>query len=236
MVEVSLISTMPAYLVVTVKSWNVKMFQDRTPDLPGQWHLITDKRELNYDRLLQLDPDYIFFPHWSWIVPKDIVERFNCVCFHMTDVPYGRGGSPLQNLIVRGHKDTKLTALKMDEGVDTGPVYMKRDLSLQGSAAEILDRAGHLTWEMIEAIVKTHPVPVAQSGEPTEFKRRKPEEGHIPLDASPQQIYDYIRMLDGEGYPPAFIDFGGWRLKFTDAHLSDNHVSAAVTFERRDDL
>ena len=97
------------YLVCTIKSWNIDAFKERTPDFPGNWHLMSDKDELAMDKLKEINPRYIFFPHWSWIVPEDILNAYECVCFHMTDVPYGRGGSPLQNLIIRGHKDTKLT-------------------------------------------------------------------------------------------------------------------------------
>ena len=63
----------------------------------------------------------------------------------MTDLPYGRGGSPLQNLIIRGHRDTQLTALKCEENVDEGPVYAKTPLSLSGSAEEILARGAGAT-------------------------------------------------------------------------------------------
>jgi len=55
----------------------------------------------------------------------------------MTYMPYGRGGSPLQNLIVRGYRHTKLTALRMVEEFDAGPVYLKEDLCLEGNAEEI---------------------------------------------------------------------------------------------------
>ena len=61
--------------------------------------------------LEKINPDWIFFPHWSWIIPKSIYEKYTCVIFHMTDVPYGRGGSPLQNLIIKGHKSTLLSAI-----------------------------------------------------------------------------------------------------------------------------
>jgi len=37
-----------------------------------------------------------------WIILKEIFENYEIILFHMTDLPYGRGGSPLQNLIVRG--------------------------------------------------------------------------------------------------------------------------------------
>ena len=42
----------------------------------------------------------------------------------MTDLPFGRGGSPLQNLIVRGYKETMLSAIKCVGEVDAGPIYI----------------------------------------------------------------------------------------------------------------
>ena len=60
--------------------------------------------ELTRAALEQAKPRYVFFPHWSHIIPEDIHGAFECVIFHMTDLPFGRGGSPLQNLIARGIK------------------------------------------------------------------------------------------------------------------------------------
>lgn len=109
--------------------------------------------------MLKANPKYIFFLHWSWKVPLEIINNYECVCFHMTDVPYGRGGSPLQNLVVRGHRRTKLTALRMTEDFDAGPVYLKKDLTLGGNAEEIYIRACYLSAEMIHRIVLEHPKP-----------------------------------------------------------------------------
>jgi methionyl-tRNA formyltransferase len=54
---------------------------------------INNENELT-NMLNSYSPEYIFFIHWNWIVSKDIISRYNCVCFHMTNLPYGRGGSP----------------------------------------------------------------------------------------------------------------------------------------------
>lgn len=227
---------MKNYLVCTIKSWNVNAFAELTPGFHGKWHLISDKDELTLERLEEIRPRYIFFPHWSWIVPDEILEAYECVCFHMTDVPYGRGGSPLQNLIVRGHQDTKLTALRMTQELDAGPVYKKTDLSLDGTAAEILERAGRISYAMMKDISENEPVPVPQKGEPTIFKRRTPEMGAIPADASLEQIYDYIRMLDGEGYPAAYINHGPYKIEFSKAKISENELTARVSFKKKDGL
>ena len=99
----------PAYAVAALHPWNIEAFHRRQGTLPGEWHLISTRDELTLERLDSLKPRYVFFPHWSWKVPDDIVDGFECVCFHMTDLPFGRGGSPLQNLIIRGHSETRFT-------------------------------------------------------------------------------------------------------------------------------
>ena len=86
----------------------------------GRWIYVERPRRL-VSVLAKNRPRYIFFPHWSWMVPRAVWEKHECVCFHMTDVPYGRGGSPLQNLILKGHTKTKITALRMVGELDAGP-------------------------------------------------------------------------------------------------------------------
>lgn len=92
----------------------------------------------------------------------------------MTDLPFGRGGSPLQNLIVRGINETQLTALRCVAALDAGPIYMKRRLSLFGTDEEILLRASKLTEEMIESIVSEQPTPQPQVGGADKFRSAHP--------------------------------------------------------------
>jgi methionyl-tRNA formyltransferase len=102
------------YAIATSRPWNeimARRLQERTGH---DFHLINRKDDLSLEKLSELKPRYIFFPHWSYIVPEEIFNSFECVIFHMTDLPYGRGGSPLQNLIQRGHRETKISALLLD--------------------------------------------------------------------------------------------------------------------------
>jgi methionyl-tRNA formyltransferase len=172
---------------------------------------------------------YVFFPFWSHKVPKEITDNYECVCFHMADLPYGRGGSPLQNLILRGHTETVITALRMTDEMDAGPVYMKRPMHLKGSAQEIYNRAAILIKDMMQDIARTEPIPVPQVGEVVTFKRREPWESEIPghlLHGRPHQLYDFIRMLDADGYPKAFIRKGNAHIQFIDAECDDHSVTA----------
>jgi len=217
-----------AYLVLGCKPWNRRAYDEQVSRLPGKWAFMGAPDELKAEAVRALAPRYIFVLHWSWKVPPEIYRNFECVCFHMTDVPYGRGGSPLQNLIVRGHRETRLTALRMVEEFDAGPVYLKEPLSLAGSAEEIYLRATHLAVRMIDRMVKEQPVPKPQQGEPVTFRRRKPEESAIGAPASLEGLYDFIRMLDAEGYPHAFLDHAGFRFEFGRAVLYDGRIVADV--------
>lgn len=216
------------FVVAAIGDWNQRMFDSLCGRLPGQWHFAAEPSAL--ENLLEregLQPRYIFFPHWRWMVPDSILDRFECVCFHMTDVPFGRGGSPLQNLIARGHKTTRLTALKMCKQLDAGPVYLKRPLRLDGPAHAIYERTSALSWEMIEQIITENPTPMPQKGKSTEFRRRTPDQSLLADGKTLGQIYDHVRMLDAPGYPKAFIETEDYRIEFDSAELSESSVQAS---------
>jgi len=193
---------------------------------------ISTKEGLNDDVLSSLNPLWIFFPHWSWKIPKQIHEKYNCVIFHMTDLPFGRGGSPLQNLIVRGYKQTMLSAIKCVSEIDAGPIYKKVPLSLEGTAEDILKRAAVLMGEIIVFIIEKNPMPSEQIGEVVTFKRRRMEEGDICNLQNIDQVYDFIRMLDAENYPHAFLQTKYLRFEFVDAHLETDYIEAKVVIRR----
>lgn len=222
------------YIVAAIGDWNKALFDKYVTKLSGNWAYVSTPIELDTKLSAGFAPKYIFFPHWRWIVPVEIFTEFECVCFHMTDVPYGRGGSPLQNLIVRGHRETVLTALQMEKGLDTGPVYLKKPLSLEGSAAAIYSRAGQTTWEMIAEIISDEIKPIAQQGEAVVFQRRTPEKSEIPDGLTLEQIYDYIRMLDAPGYPKAFIEKDLYQVEFDQAEFTTGEVTARVKIKLKD--
>ena len=178
-------------------------------------HYIMDKSGLTVEALARFAPDYVFFPHWSHIIPEEIYSNFNCVIFHMTDLPFGRGGSPLQNLIARKIYKTRISAIKCVKTLDGGGVYLKRDFDIsRGSAAELYLKAADIMSEMIDEIVRSRPEPSPQEGEVVEFRRRRPEESDISGLSDAGDAYDYIRMLDAPGYPRAFMESGGLRYEF----------------------
>lgn len=217
----------PTYILATEKSWHDQLFlQLRSSDF-GNWVRVEKSNDL-LQTIEKYKPEMIFFPHWSSIIPDRIISQQKCVIFHMTDLPYGRGGSPLQNLIVDGKKETMISALLADKGLDTGDVYLKKPLSLVGSAQEIFERSSQIIHEMILEIIEKKIEPIPQQGTPTIFKRRTPEMSDISQLQTVEQIFDYIRMLDADGYPHAFIETNSFKLEFRNAQLKEGEVIANV--------
>jgi methionyl-tRNA formyltransferase len=229
------VSSDPSLRIVIASSHN--RHNDFKPFLEENFNatvlLVRGKEELNFSTLSKFNPNYIFCPHWSWKIPAEVFENFECVIFHMTDLPYGRGGSPLQNLIARGIYETQLTALRCVDEMDAGPIYLKTPLSLFGSAEEILLRASQLTLEMISRILKERPEPRPQSGEPTIFYRRSPQDGDISSLNTLERVFDFIRMLDGDGYPLAFFENEYFKFEFSRASLKEDCILADVKISRK---
>ncbi len=223
---------MKNFIVASSKDWHAEGYREFVQTVSGRWAYVSDKTQL-LEVVNKYLPRYVFFLHWNWLVPAEVFSEHECICFHMTDVPYGRGGSPLQNLILKGHKETKLSALRMVREMDAGPVYCKRSLQLHGSAKDIYLRAGEECWEMIRWIVETEPEPEPQVGEVTIFKRRTPAESELPKSISMKNLYDFIRMLDAPTYPSAFLDYGDYRCEVSEASLRDDEVHARVIFKLR---
>jgi len=218
------------YIIATLKSWNIEeanRFIKENNNL--KIILISEKKGLDYNKIKKYNPRYILFPHWSWKIPENISKNYECIIFHMTDLPFGRGGSPLQNLISRGIYNTKISAVKVVDEIDAGPIYIKENLKLKGDAEYIYKKASKIIFrKMIPFIIKNEPFPEQQGGEIVVFKRRKPEEGNIQKLKSLNEVYDYIRMLDAESYPNAFIESPYLKIEFTHAKLKNNCVIAQV--------
>lgn len=217
-------------IIASCKPWGKEVYDYLSEGTFGfRWYFATNREELMHlvnDREIEL----IFFVHWNWLVPNEITSKIKCLCLHMTDLPFGRGGSPLQNLILRGHTETKLTIFQMNDELDAGPIFIQRTLNLEGSAHKIYLKMTELSKEMIEQIITKDLTPIPQKGSPTVFRRRKPQESKLPLLSDLISIYDFIRMLDAPTYPAAFIIHGEAQIIFSNAKLEDGKLTAIATF------
>lgn len=222
------------FCIASEHSWNKRLVVDLQKLYPlHKWILIDQKDQLEYELLKILEPKLIFIPHWSHIIPEKIYSNYECIVFHMTDLPFGRGGSPLQNLIVRGYKETVISALRVAQGIDTGDIYLKKTLTLDGSAQDIFERASTTIFTMIQEIIDQNMKPTPQIGEVVTFKRRTPEMSNIGELDTLTTIYDYIRMLDADGYPHAYIETNSIKFEFTDAKLGEDKIIANVRITKK---
>ncbi len=104
----------------------------------------------------------------------------------------------------------------------------RKHFRFAGNAEEIYLRAARLSAAMIKRLVDERPVPVPQKGEAVNFTRRKPEESRIGKQQSLEELHDFIRMLDAEGYPRAFVEHAGFRWELSRSALYDGRIVADV--------
>ena len=102
------------YAFVDERPWLNELFSELSERENEHWVHVKSKEEFVPDHLNELAFQKLFTPHWSYIIPCSIWENFECFVFHMTDLPFSRGGSPLQNLLARGFKKMKISALSMN--------------------------------------------------------------------------------------------------------------------------
>ena len=217
-------------VIATIKEWNINNYFELKKELENEYsfYLISNKDELSLEKIEKINPKYIFFPHWSWIIPENIYKNHECILFHMTDLPYGRGGSPLQNLIINKVYNTKISAIKVSKELDEGDVYLKEDFDIsKGSANEIYKNASKLIFKkLIPNILRQNPTPVRQEGDVVNFKRRTPEQSNIKMlnDVSIANLYDFIRMLDAPSYPKAYLELDNLKIELSEVIIKDGKL------------
>jgi len=217
------------YVLLTEKKWHRTLYEDLIDFFPNDnWFLIDKKDSFNEEILDKIKPYKVFIPHWSYYIPNNIFNKYECILFHMTDLPFGRGGSPLQNLILRGFTETKITALKVIGEVDAGPIFCKKPLDLTGTASDIFYRSTSIIRDMIIEIITTQPDPYLQEGEVVYFNRRTPSQSDISELDNLIDVHNYIRMLDEESYPNAFIEVEKFKIEFYNSNFDNNKITANV--------
>ena len=218
------------YVFCAYRKWSLELFEIINKKHKG-FHLIKSPKQLTYKKIQKINPKFIFFPDWSWIVPKEIFQNFTCICFHEANLPKFRGGSPIQNQILRGIQKTKTTAFLMNEKLDGGDIIMKKDLSLKGNLSEIFERMKKNDLAILEKIISGNFNSYKQKGKSSSYKRRKPSDSELKsLNHSKTYLYNFIRMLQ-DPYPNAFIKIGKHKIIFKSAKLFKNKLSIEADIE-----
>ena len=173
----------------------------------------------------RIEPDWVFVFHWSHIISKSIYSKHKCVAFHTGNLPRDRGGSPIQNQILKGTRFSRVNAIVVQDPVDSGAVYCSKEITLQGTLSDIWDSITDSVYDLIQVCIKTNPTPIEQVGEESTYKRKK---DNILKLTTIESIYDQIRMLDGEGYPNTCLEIDGFRLDLSRATVVDGKVLADI--------
>ena len=175
----------------------------------GEVRVIKSYDEYSNSFIRKYNPDFILFYGWSWMVDKDIIGNYKCIMLHPSKLPKYRGGSPIQNQIIRGVNDSAVTLFIMNEEMDAGNVVFQESMSLSGSIDDIFNRIEGLGYKGTMQFLDEPADGVKQIEEDaTYFKRRTEQQSEITLDElkreSAEYLYNKIRML-GDPYPNAFI-------------------------------
>ena len=155
----------------------------------------------------------LIFVGWSDVIQSHIIQNNICICLHPSDLPKYRGGTPLQNQRINGIKKTKLTAFRMDDGIDSGPIIYKTDISIDGHMNDIFLSLSLASKKIINKIIMNKDINFL-NGEPqrdedaTLYMRRKPKDSEITLNellnSTSEELYNKICSLE-DPYPNAFI-------------------------------
>lgn len=215
-------------LIVTLKKWNLLNFQKFKKKNKHNYnlHIILKNKDLKKEKLININPDFIFFIHWSTKVSEEIINNFNCYNFHMTDLPFGRGGSPLQNLLLRDIEKTKISLIKMNNKLDQGDIIYKEKFNLKGNAREIYNLLSIKSFRIIEKIIKRKKLKlIKQKGYVKNFKRIKKNSLIIKNKLTLKNIYNQIRMRDTESYERTFVKIGKYKIYLKDAKINSKIIS-----------
>jgi len=195
---------------VGYRKWALKIYDFICSNMPDDdFYIIRNREEYNEDKIREYKPDCILFYGWSWMVSEKMVDDFECIMLHPSELPRYRGGSPIQNQIINGDLDSAVTLFVMDGGVDTGDIIAQEFLSLKGHLCEIFERIYEIGCKLTFDIFNNGYSKRKQDNlQSTYFPRRRKFQSEITLEElqtkDSEYLYNKIRMLE-DPYPNAFI-------------------------------
>ena len=189
-----------------------------------------------YDILKDINPDVIVVVAYGKILPKEILDlpKFGCVNGHASILPKYRGASPIQWCIVQGERETGVTTMLMDEGMDTGDILevSKVQIGEDETAEELFERLSHLSADLmlstLEKLEKGEITPIKQMGEATYAPIIKKEMAQLDFSLNSAQIHNAVRGY--YSWPCAFFFLDGKRIKVIKTKIGGktNQNSATV--------
>ena len=196
-------------LCVGYRDWAIKIYKNLNLNKKKKIYFHCTRSGLN-KKISKLSPNIILFYGWSWKIEEKIFSNINCFMLHPSPLPKFRGGSPIQNQIIRGKKISAVTIFKINKIIDGGDIYFQKKFSLNGTLQQIFERIVKLGIEGTKKILSQKKIRVKKQNhsKSTYFRRRSPKESEITMheikNKSAEYILSKIRMLD-DPYPNAFI-------------------------------
>ena len=201
---------MKKILCVGYRDWALNIYKKIAKNYNGADVTIVSSHDEYSDSFVRnYNPDIILFYGWSWIISNSVVNNYKCIMLHPSKLPKYRGGSPLQNQIIKGEKDSAVTLFFMSARMDAGPIIFQETMSLSGSIDDIFERIEELGYKGTMQFLKSPIKGVEQAEEDATYcKRRTKDQSEITLkelkDQSAEYIYNKIRMLQNP-YPNAYL-------------------------------
>jgi methionyl-tRNA formyltransferase len=184
------------------------------------------------EQLRAWNPDLIVVAAFGQILRKDVLEvpRFGCINVHASLLPRWRGAAPINAAILHGDEETGVTIMKMDVGLDTGPMLSQRSirLSRDDTAGSVFEKLSQLGADLlIETLPdylsgKLTPTPQPEEGM-TYAPMIKKEEGQLDFTHDVHDLERRVRAFNP--WPGAFMDFHGMLLKIHRAHVEVGDAS-----------
>ena len=184
--------------------------------------------------LKELNPDIMVVVAFGQILPKSVLEipKYGCVNVHASLLPRYRGAAPIQWVVIDGEKESGVTTMLMDEGLDTGDMLEKSVVVLDpdetgGSLHDKLSKLGaELIISTLEKIENGTVVRTPQTDENTCYARMlKKSMGDIDWSMEASAIERLIRGLNP--WPSAYTKWNGKTLKIWSAQVLEEEYEGA---------
>jgi methionyl-tRNA formyltransferase len=177
-------------------------------------------------------PDLIVVAAFGQILRREVLDlpSYGCINVHASLLPRWRGAAPINAAILHGDEETGVTIMKMDVGLDTGPMLSQRAIHLTredtaGSVFQTLSKLGaDLLIETLPDYLsgKLQPVPQPEEGM-TYAPMLKKEEGRLDFTHPAAELERRVRAFNP--WPGAYMDFDGANLKVHRAHAETGDAS-----------
>jgi methionyl-tRNA formyltransferase len=174
------------------------------------------RSESAYDFFRRMAPDAVVIIAYGQIIPQRLIEipPLGWINLHASLLPKYRGAAPINWAILRGETRTGLTTMRIDAGLDTGPILLQREMEIgpDETAPELAGRMGDegagLVAETLEKLGRGEIVPRPQDDSlATMAPILKKEDGRIDWQGPAAAVYNRIRGL--APWPGAYTSFRG---------------------------